>query len=105
MIRYESDSLNLGKLLETLPGKRENRQKRVKRENLPFLPHCMGRSRAEASLAPPRAAEREELSGKPRGRGFNSGEAPKKCYSRDSDPGPRATGPKVLPFGPENRRS
>lgn len=55
MIRYESDSLDLRKWLETLPGKRETRQKRVKRENLPFLPRLHGKiSRRSLARASPR---------------------------------------------------
>lgn len=62
-IGFGRDSLDLGKRLETLPGKREIDKKRIKRENLPFLPKPMGRPAVELSLAPPRAAERRELSG------------------------------------------
>ena len=94
MIRYESDSLDLGKRLQTLPGKRKLDKKIFPGENPLKSAQPMGRPAVELSLAPPRAAERRELSGKPRGRGFDSGEAPKKCYSRDSDPRLRTTGPK-----------
>lgn len=54
-IGFGRDSLDLGKWLETLPGKRENRQKRVKRENLPFLPRLHGKtSRRTLARASPR---------------------------------------------------
>ena len=60
----------------------------------PFRPDCMGRSRVELSLAPPRAAERRELSGKFQSHGFNSGETRKLWPDRELDPCLRTTGPK-----------
>ena len=63
MIRYESDSLDLGKWLETLRPQRKLVKKESGGRKVPFLPQPMGRPAVEASLAPPRAAERRELSG------------------------------------------
>ena len=59
----------------------------------------MGRPAVEASLAPPRAAERRELSGKFRSHGFNSVETRKLWPDRELDPCLCATGPKNLPLG------
>ena len=59
----------------------------------------MGRPAVELSLAPPRAAEREDFFGKFQGRGFDSGDLHKKWPDRDSDPRLRTTGPKNLPLG------
>ena len=94
MIRYESDSLDLGKWLETLRPQRKLVKKESGGRKVPFLPQPMGRPAVEASLAPPRAAEREDFFGKFQSHGFNSGDLQKKWPDRDSDPCPRATGPK-----------
>ena len=90
--------------METLPGKREIDKKESRGEIFPFCPKPMGRSRVELSLAPPRAAERQDFFGKFQGRGFNSGDLRKLRPDRELDPCPRATGPKVLPIRLENRR-